>query len=480
MRKRIVVMLVVMGLLIGLAPTAGGAGAEKHIVVKTNVPLTEDVVSELSAYGTIDIAIDSLNAVGMTVEARNLGRIKKLAFVDSIERDVRRYVYGDFSGGLGTWNLDMINITDGDAGGRTIGYNGDGVYVAVLDTGLVKNWRDYLPEDQIAAQYARAFIGGGAVGEKGNENAKGEPANPANMWERDTHSHGTHVSSTILGYNVYGFWQANGVAPKAKVIPVKVLNQNGFGWAVMVAAGICYIGDIADELDGPVVINMSLGGPELSGVEEACIDYAIGEGVIVVASAGNEGLAGMGYPAAYAPVISVGAVGWEREWYGDAYPPVNPYPDDGPNGLPWHFDNVPEADASGFTAEAYVVFFSSVELPGQELDLVAPGMWVLGPFLAYGAAHIPFWARGVPGQYYYLGGTSMSSPHVTGVAALMLQKDDTLNQTVVEAILKANTMTIPTSGTHTDPRAGYVSTWNGSTYYGSGLVDADAAVGATP
>jgi len=460
-------MLVVMGLLIGLAPAAGGAGAEKHIVVKTNVPLTEDVLSELSAYGTIDIAIDSLNAVGMTVEARNLGRIKKLAFVDSVERDVRRYAYGDFSGGLGTWNLDMINITDGDAGGRTIGYDGQGVYVAVLDTGLVKNWRDYLPEDQIAAQYARAFIGGGAVGEKENENARGEPANPANMWERDTHSHGTHVSSTILGYNVYGLWEANGVAPKAKVIPVKVLNQNGFGWAVMVAAGICYIGDMASELDGPVVINMSLGGPELSGVEEACIDYAIGEGVIIVASAGNEGPAGMGYPAAYWPVISVGAVGWVQEWIGDTS-----------NVYSWFLDDVPEADATGFTAEPYVVFFSSVEGPGQELDLVAPGMWVLGPFLPYGAAHIPFWARGVPGQYYYLGGTSMSSPHVAGVAALMLQKDDTLDQAEVEAILKANTMTIPTSGTHTDPRAGYVSTWNGPTYYGSGLLDAQRALDA--
>ena len=59
---------------------------------------------------------------------------------------------------------------------------------------------------------------------------------------------------------------------------------------------------------------MSLGGPSLDAMEKAAIDYAIGKGVIIVASAGNEGEAGMGYPGAYAPVISVAAAGWVGEW----------------------------------------------------------------------------------------------------------------------------------------------------------------------
>ena len=76
----------------------------------------------------------------------------------------------------------------------------------------------------------------------------------------------------------------------ATVIPVKVLNQNGSGWSSMVAAGIEYVGDLkAGPLAGyPVVINMSLGGPELDAVEQAAIDYAISQGVIIVASAGNQ------------------------------------------------------------------------------------------------------------------------------------------------------------------------------------------------
>ena len=49
-------------------------------------------------------------------------------------------------------------------------------------------------------------------------------------------------------------------------------------------------------------------------LEKAAIDYAIAKGVIIVASAGNEGDAGMGYPGAYAPVISVAASGWIGEW----------------------------------------------------------------------------------------------------------------------------------------------------------------------
>ena len=69
----------------------------------------------------------------------------------------------NFVNGINTWNLDAINVTDFGAG-RTIGYTGEGVYVAVLDTGLVQNWRMFFPEQRIAEEYARAFGGGGASG----------------------------------------------------------------------------------------------------------------------------------------------------------------------------------------------------------------------------------------------------------------------------------------------------------------------------
>ncbi len=82
----------------------------------------------------------------------------------------------------------------------------------------------------------------------------------------------------------------------------------------MIAAGITYVADLAESLDGPVVINMSLGGPGRSPMIEAAVDYAIEKGVIVVASAGNEGSDGMGYPGGLSQIISAGAAGWADFW----------------------------------------------------------------------------------------------------------------------------------------------------------------------
>ncbi len=156
-------------------------------------------------------------------------------------------------------------------------------------------------------------------------------------------THGTHVASTILGY----FYRSNfdavagfplppivvrGIAPDVTVIPIKVLadyqvpalpkcsparpaTTEVFGTDEMVAAGIRYATDLKLAGFSPMVINMSLGGfQRWRRLMKAAIDYAIANGVIVVAAAGNEGEAGMGYPGAYAPVISAGSAGWVREW----------------------------------------------------------------------------------------------------------------------------------------------------------------------
>jgi subtilisin family serine protease len=124
----------------------------------------------------------------------------------------------DFLNGLSTWDQDAINITDFGFNNRKVDFDGTGVYVAVLDTGLLDSWRQYFPQERIATQYAKAFGGGG--GENGNV------SEPTNKWEHDQNSHGTHVTSTILGYSLRGT-PVNGTAPMATVIPVKVLNQNG-------------------------------------------------------------------------------------------------------------------------------------------------------------------------------------------------------------------------------------------------------------
>ena len=89
---------------------------------------------------------------------------------------------------------------------RTVTYDGSGVYVAILDTGLLPTWRQYFPQERIATQYAKAFGGGG----QDNGNVPELP----NKWEQDVDSHGTHVTSAILGYSLNGT-AVNGAAPMA-------------------------------------------------------------------------------------------------------------------------------------------------------------------------------------------------------------------------------------------------------------------------
>jgi subtilisin family serine protease len=166
----------------------------------------------------------------------------------------------------------------------------------------------------------------------------------------------------------------------------------------MISEGIRYVADLTDTLDGPVVINMSLGGPSRSAMIEAAVDYAISKGVIVVASAGNSGEGGMGYPGGLPQIISAAAAGWAEMfdfwWTGDV--PERPMSN----------------DTLGNNSLFYLEDFSSrpVKELGQkhqDLDVAAPGAWVVGPYKSAFANNT---------GYFFLSGTSMSAPHVSSVA----------------------------------------------------------------
>ena len=425
--------------------------------VVLNTAVTDAILADLGDYGKVRDVLYKVDAVTMQAKADQLSAIQDLPFVAYANPDAERHGkpvdavnVADFTGGISTWDQDAINVTvQPFSSARDVTQTGAGVYVAVLDTGLKDSWRQYFPQERIAEEYAKSFGGGG--GEKGNVSEQ------PNKWEHDQDSHGTHVTSSIIGYSLRGT-PINGTAPEATIIPVKVLNQNGSGWSSVVARGIEYIGDLkAGPLAGyPVVINMSLGGSVLDAVEQAAIDYAIAQGVIIVASAGNNGLDGMGYPGGYAPVISSASSGWVNEW--------QPFP----NGSWWNnFDVAEPTDPDDF----YISDFSARELSGQDLDVAAPGSWVVGPYQLQSGKT----------SYYFLGGTSMASPHVAGTVALMCEKYPSLTATEAETILEATAIPLGAgSRTIQGPSgASEVVSW-GTDATGAGLLDAAAAVAATP
>ncbi|NOR13114.1 MAG: S8 family serine peptidase, partial [Candidatus Aminicenantes bacterium] len=179
----------------------------------------------------------------------------------------------------------------------------------------------------------------------------------------DDHWHGTHVAG-IAAAETNNNEGIAGVAWNCKLLPVKVLDQDGDGYYSWIAEGIRWAAD-----NGADVINMSFGGPSEGGILREALHYAKAAGVVLVASAGNEDDS-VYYPAAYDEYcIAVAATDYndERPWWSN---------------------------------------------PGPEVDVAAPGVRIL--------SCSPTWYWG-PGSfpYGYAEGTSQAAPHVTGLAALI-------------------------------------------------------------
>ncbi|MDT4916754.1 MAG: hypothetical protein QOH89_1454 [Pseudonocardiales bacterium] len=452
----------VMG--IGVAPSRAGAVAANDPQVGINLvtrgPLTPAQRARLTGFGSIGQTMPSINGLTMSAHRSALAAISALPFVAGAAQDSEANfdvtestaAAGSYAGGDSVWNLDMIGITSGPGPTRQIPQTGRGTYVAVLDTGLIPNWRSYLPEGQVDVADAKAFGGGGQAGAVTEIPGK---------WQRDTYGHGTDVSSIIIGFRdqVGPF---NAVAPDATLIPVKVSAQNGHRvWRSVLTRGIEYITSLKrGKLAGhPVVINMSLAFTLPDPLEQAAVDEAISAGVIVVASAGNAGLAGVGYPAAYPEVISVGAVGWVGQWRAGVTPPVDDW---------WYGEEVPDPASA---ADVYVGDFSSRDRGGQDLDVLAPGSWILAPFQTNTAQL----------GYSFVYGTSFSAPHVAALAAVMTQVRPTLSASDAEQALESTTLSIgPGCRDILDPHANLapaVVCWT-SAATGSGLVQAEPAIAA--
>jgi subtilisin family serine protease len=216
----------------------------------------------------------------------------------------------------------------------------------------------------------------------------------------DGNGHGTHVAGTVGALdNDTG---VVGMAPGARLWPVRVLNNAGSGSFSDVICGVDYVTAHASEIE---VANMSLGG---SGSDSACgsnqdalheaICAAVGAGVTFVVSAGNSAAdASTFVPAAYDEVITVSALAdFNGRPGGGAAPTCRADVDD------------TIADFSNY---------------GPDIDLIAPGVCILST-----------WKRG---GYNTISGTSMASPHVAGGAALYLATHPTASPAEVKSALQA-------------------------------------------
>jgi subtilisin family serine protease len=459
----------------GPAPSTG------RLLVVAKGPLTEKNLAELRAYATVHGVIQRYNIAVVTPKGPQArAMIPRLTFVATVEPDRVRYLTD-----VGTWDRDVLDVVDveetssvGDPDAREVAQTGAGVHVALIDTGLIKEWRQFLDSGRVRTDLARSVMGGGAVAEDPVPPDEFNTSNPPNLWERDTNGHGIATASHIIGFKV-GATMVDGVAPGARIIPIKVFpNGESFTWASRIIAAFAYATALKESGVSPMVVSMSIGGGAPNTLERMAIDDAIDSGVIVVTSAGNRGEAGMGWPGAFPEVIGVGATGWTWQ-----FKPGTPL---APNlAFWWRLDAPNDPDGSGESEElqSYIADFSSRAIPawGQELDVVAPGAWTVAPS-SHGAT---------PGLYF-VSGTSFSTPLTAGIACLMLEKNPALTQATVESILKSTALPMAS----TDSRTGVVDpfitgsvinpSWDTDCHgmpcdpVGAGLVQADAALAATP
>jgi hypothetical protein len=251
-----------------LSPTKA-QGQTIGINMVLNQAPSNSILQDLGAHGQVLDVIPQINGVRLRALASELPAVQSLPYVAGANPDaqVSLATDSDLSDGTNHWSLDAVNVTDfGATPPRVVAYDGEGVYVGVIDTGLIYNWQAYFPEDRIDMTHARAYEGGGQ--ELGTVSSQPE------RWGHDTSGHGTAVTSIILGFR-YALTDPplpnsfNGVAPKATVIPVKTHGE-GPGWYSTIARGLVYLTDLkinGDLGNSPLVVNMSFGSFEELSVQ---------------------------------------------------------------------------------------------------------------------------------------------------------------------------------------------------------------------
>ena len=447
------------------------------VLVKSRVPLTRDVADAIAARAMrVSYVWPQIDAMAMTVNPARLEELRSDPRVEFVELDQQGRAPGPDPSGAGTgaaaplievplpqaaspiatWNLDMSDVLE-------TGYDGTGVTVAVVESGLPQNWDEFMPPGSVDTRHAAGFGAEGWGDFHSILHAKRGVGGHIGLFP-----HGLAVSSLITGFPSEA-GAIGGAAPGVTILPVRVLNQFNFGWFSWFAAAILYVGDLKanGDLQGPVVINFSIQAGGDSAILASAIDYATSHGVLFVTIAGNfgPGPGSISFPGRRPQSITAGAIGWMREF-------CEPFCTG-----PWFFANVPENDPT----QVYVAGFSGREMSPPPsptaIDVLAPGSFVFGEWL-FGPGFSEGHMASFDAVDNFIFGTSFAAPHVAGIVAQMLQKNPGLTQSEAEAILRGSALPIPPSFDIATP-VQIVPGWDGSAT-GAGLARGAAAVAATP
>ncbi|WP_320128528.1 S8 family serine peptidase [uncultured Sphaerochaeta sp.] len=325
------------------------------------------------------------------------------------------------------WNMQnsymnipkLHSITSGDSG----------VVVAVIDTGVYEDGEDF---------EADTFV----MGYNFCTSTSTEPTSPGvtnttdSTDTTDDNGHGTHVTGTIAETTDNGLGVAS-IAPGVKIMPLKALDSEGSGYTSDICDAIRYAVD-----NGVNIINLSLGSTLPSTTLESACTYAKDNGVLIVAAAGNDDSSEETYPAAYDSVLSVGAVG---------------------------YDTSTRASYSNYGAWVDVTAF------GGEDDYFTDN----GTQYYEGILQWTISTTSTNGYYYYIG-TSMATPHVTALAALLLSEDSSRTpETLTDIICKTATEYDSTSAPYEMGKYGIVDALAAMQYTAAQTVSDTVSVSIT-